>query len=85
MSNRPITEKVPLIPLPPVTERAQRMLDGMTFNRAAVASDLIALARECQMWREKYAADVAQAEPGSFAGAFDGIFQEIFKNDKKTT
>lgn len=56
-----ITERVPLIPLAPITERAQRMRDGQSINRGQFALDVKALVREAEFWREKYAADVAMA------------------------
>lgn len=56
-----VTEKLPLVPLEPLREAAQRMLDGQTVNRDRFALDVQALVRENEFWREKYAADVAMA------------------------
>lgn len=57
----PITEKLPLLPLAPIRDQAQRMLDGQTVNRDRFALDVQALIRENELWREKYASDVAMA------------------------
>ena len=72
----PITERIVLVPLPAATERAQRMLDGGSYNREKIGQDVLAPARECEHWRAKNAADVAAAEPASFGESFAEIFKK---------
>jgi len=67
-------------------ERAQRALDGMTYNRDQMARDVVSMAAELRNWRAAFerakTRKAAAADDGtgfgSFAGAFDDIFGDVF-------
>ena len=61
--------------------RALRMLDGMSVNREKLARDVMRLTAET---RRRMAPP--QPEPrkqGPFTGAFEGVFDDVFKRGSK--
>lgn len=60
--------------------RAQRHLDGMTVNRDAMALDVLRLTKAIRA-AQKRAAEINAAKKatgGGYAGAFAGIFDDIW-------
>lgn len=58
-----------------LTERADRMLDGMTINREVFAKDVRRMAAELAQWRNSHErTPPRKAADGTFAGAFGDLF-----------
>ena len=63
-----------------LTERADRMLDGMTIDRQVFARDVKRMAAELAQWRNTHASKEPQkAAEGGFAGAFGDLFKDLGK------
>lgn len=59
-------------------ERAQRALDGMTYNRDQMARDTLGMAAELRNWRKAFErAKTRSSEPG-FTGVFNDLFGDVF-------
>lgn len=58
-----------------LTQRADRMLDGMTINREVFAKDVKRISAELAQWRNSHErAAPRKASDGTFAGAFGDLF-----------
>ena len=59
-----------------LTQRADRMLDGMTINREVFAKDVKRTAAELAQWRNAHARSepVKDYRKETFAGAFGDLF-----------
>jgi hypothetical protein len=62
-------------------ERAQRSLDGMTYNRDQMARDVIGMAAELRNWRAAFERMKTRSNDPGFSGVFKDVFGDMF--DKK--
>lgn len=59
-------------------ERAQRALDGMTYNRDQMARDTLGMAAELRNWRRAFERMKTRSNDPGFSGVFKDLFGDVF-------
>lgn len=61
-----------------LTERVDRMLDGMAVNRELLARDVKRMATELAQWRNAHALSQPKEPSANSGGPFSSAFDDLF-------